>query len=141
VGIYVGKNPIPVDTAMIAQLNEIEKTEESIAKKHILNNRDNSTTTIYYLLLKRHLRKGGMSIADITKYNAEDFKPAHPNPVRKLQFIQKHRSQSQDCEPAGWEQELVENLSQVKFLASIQRISTLQERSETAHKSRRSNHP
>jgi len=100
VGIYVGKNPIPVDTAMIAQLNEIEKTEESIAKKHILNNRHNSTTTIYYLLLKRHLRKGGMSIADITKYNAEDFKPAHPNPVRKLQFIQKHRSQSQDCEPA-----------------------------------------
>lgn len=99
-GIYVGQNPIPVDTAMIAQLNEIEKTDEAIAKKHILNNRHNSTTTIYYLLLKRHLRKGGTSIADITKYDADDFKPEHPNPVRKLQFIQKHRSQSQDCEPA-----------------------------------------
>ena len=85
---------------MIAQLNEVEKTEEAVAKKHILNNRHNSTTTIYYLLLKRHLRKGGTSIADITKYNAEDFKTGHPNPVRRLQFIQKHRSQSQDCEPA-----------------------------------------
>ena len=85
---------------MIAELNEVEKTEEAIARRHILSNRHNSTTTIYYLLLKRHLRKGGASIADITKYNADDFKPGHPNPVKKLQFIQKHRSQSQDCEPA-----------------------------------------
>ena len=85
---------------MIAELNEVEKTEEAIARRHILNNRHNSTTTIYYLLLKRHLRKGGASIADITKYNADDFKPGHPNPVKKLQFIQKHRSQSQDYEPA-----------------------------------------
>lgn len=84
VGIYVGKNPIPVDLGMIAQVNEIEKIDEATAKKYVVNNRHNSTTTIYYLLLKRHLRKGGASIADITKYDADAFKPEHPNPVRKL---------------------------------------------------------
>ena len=84
VGIYVGKNPIPVDMDIISQLKNYEETDEAQARKYVLTNRHNSATTIYYLLLKRHLRKGGTSIADITKYNADNFKPEHPNPVRKL---------------------------------------------------------
>jgi len=32
-------------------------------------NRHNNITTVYYLLLKKHLRHGGTSIADLTKYN------------------------------------------------------------------------
>jgi hypothetical protein len=34
-------------------------------------NRHNGFTTAYYLTLKRFLRQGGKSIADITKYNAD----------------------------------------------------------------------
>lgn len=34
-------------------------------------NRHNGLTTAYYLTLKRFIRQGGKSIADITKYNAE----------------------------------------------------------------------
>ena len=33
-------------------------------------NRHNGLTTAYYLTLKRFIRQGGKSIADITKYNA-----------------------------------------------------------------------
>ena len=40
-----------------------------------MNNRHNSITTTYYLLLKKHIRKGGQSIADIIKYKPEDFMP------------------------------------------------------------------
>lgn len=74
-GIYVGKNPIPVDPDIIKQVPAIEQCEEQQAAKYVANNRHNSITTIYYLILKRHLRKGGTSIADITKYKPEDFQP------------------------------------------------------------------
>ena len=74
-GIYVSKNPIPIDEEILNQVLEIEKCSLDQAKKYILTNRHNSITTIYYLLLKKHLKKGGASIADITKYNPDDFKP------------------------------------------------------------------
>ena len=44
---------------------------------------------MYYLLLKKHLRKGGQSIADITKYNPENFKVIKSYRhllVKKLEF-------------------------------------------------------
>ena len=79
-GIIVGRNPIPVDPEILAMVKEHQDNFNSeTASKLILHNRHNSTTTVYYLLLKRFLRKGGVSIADITKYNPEDFKPQHPN--------------------------------------------------------------
>lgn len=78
-GIYVGKNPIPVDMNIVAQISEYEECDEQQAKRYITNNRHNSITTIYYLILKKFLRKGGLSIADITKYDPEEFKPVHPN--------------------------------------------------------------
>ena len=59
---------------MISKINDYETVDENQAKKYVLNNRHNSSTTIYYLILKKHLRKGGESIADITKYNPLDFK-------------------------------------------------------------------
>lgn len=74
-GIYVGKNPIPVDLDMIAQIPAIEPCDEQQAIKYVTNNRHNSITTVYYLILKRHIRKGGKSVADITKYKPEDFQP------------------------------------------------------------------
>ena len=81
-GILVGKNPIPVDMDIVAMISQFEQVDEQQARKFVANNRHNPTTTIYYLLLKRHLRKGGNSIADITKYNPDKFKLEHPNPVK-----------------------------------------------------------
>jgi len=40
-----------------------------VARHQIESNRHNSLTTTYYLTLKRFIRQGGKSIADITKYN------------------------------------------------------------------------
>lgn len=39
------------------------------ARSQIEQNRQTSVTTAYYLSLKRFIRSGGKSIADITKYN------------------------------------------------------------------------
>ena len=48
---------------MVAKINDYETGEENLdeqqAKKYVINNRHNSVTTIYYLILKKHLRKGG----------------------------------------------------------------------------------
>jgi hypothetical protein len=41
------------------------------ARGAIEQNRHNGLSTTYYLALKRWLRQGNKSIADITKYNAE----------------------------------------------------------------------
>jgi len=64
---------------IVAKVSEHETGEEPFdeqqAKRHVTNNRHNSITTIYYLILKKHLRKGGQSIADITKYHPDNFKP------------------------------------------------------------------
>ena len=64
---------------IIAKINDYETGEENCdetqAKKYVTNNRHNSITTIYYLILKKHLRKGMNSVADITKYHPDNFKP------------------------------------------------------------------
>jgi len=41
------------------------------ARRQVEQNRHNSLTTTYYLTLKRWIRQGNKSIADITKYNAD----------------------------------------------------------------------
>jgi hypothetical protein len=41
------------------------------AYSDISQNRHNSLTTTYHLMLKRFIRQGGKSIADISKYNSE----------------------------------------------------------------------
>jgi hypothetical protein len=52
--------------------NTFEKTKTLMeACSDISQNRHNSLTTTYYLTLKRFVRQGGKSIADITKYNNE----------------------------------------------------------------------
>ena len=59
---------------IVDEAREVEETDPDQAKRYISTNRHNSTTTIYYLLLKKYLRKGGTSIADIKKYNPNEFK-------------------------------------------------------------------
>lgn len=61
----MGMHPIPVDYKIVEQLEEY-KFELEHTKRCIEQNRHNHLTTTYYLLLKRFLRQGGKSIADLT---------------------------------------------------------------------------
>lgn len=82
---------------IVEQVREVEEVDPEQARKYIASNRHNATTTIYYLLLKRHLRKGGQSSADIKKYDADECKRNAENGRAKLNLLkQAHpRSQSQ----------------------------------------------
>ena len=84
-GIYVGKDPIPVDLAIMDEILQFQKIDLEQVSKHIETNRHNSNTTIYYILLKKFLRKGGNSIADITKYDPQNFVVMHPDPKKQMQ--------------------------------------------------------
>ena len=70
-GIIVGLHPIPVDTEILGQLMQEygENFEIEQVKRFVEANRHNMQTTAYYLLLKKFIRQGGRSIADITLYN------------------------------------------------------------------------
>lgn len=73
-GILIGQhNPIPTDLNILENVlakYRLDKTFKE-SRAEIESNRHNSLTTTYYLTLKRFIRQGGKSIADITKYNAE----------------------------------------------------------------------
>lgn len=69
-------------------MQQIESVNELECAKFVQTNRHNANTTLYYLLLKRHIRKGGESIADLTKYNAADFlKESRQNLVQQKRAL------------------------------------------------------
>lgn len=72
-GILIGQNMIPVDTDILTKIISEHSFKETVeqATKMVLQNKHNALTTTYYLTLKRFIRQGGQSIADITKYNAK----------------------------------------------------------------------
>ena len=70
-GILVGYDQIPVDSAILKQLEDYNIKSEYV-RQCIEANKHNSTTTGYYLLLKQHIINGGASITDsfqTTSYN------------------------------------------------------------------------
>ena len=64
-------HPIPVDMEILGQLMHDfgENFETEQVKRFVEANRHNMQTTAYYLLLKKFIRQGGRTIADITLYN------------------------------------------------------------------------
>jgi 5'-AMP-activated protein kinase, catalytic alpha subunit len=61
-GILVGYQTIPVDQIILGKL-EGYKIDKDYAQKCIEANKHNNVSTGYYLLLKKHLRDGGTSLA------------------------------------------------------------------------------
>jgi len=53
------------------------------ARRFIEANKHNPLTTCYYLTLKRFIRSGGKSIADITKYNPSQIERLIQNELIK----------------------------------------------------------
>ena len=72
-GIIVGLHPIPIDLEIVSQLENDygDNFDLEQVKKFVETNRHNMQTTAYYLLLKKFIRQGGKSVADITLYNPQ----------------------------------------------------------------------
>ena len=153
-GIYVGKDPIPVDMNIVSKINDYETVDENQARKYVQNNRHNSSTTIYYLILKKHLRKGGDSIADITKYDPDNFKPEiAQKPITIQQKVFKNESQTSNKMKHDMQKEILildkpksKMASQIKIKNGMQTNvqnfmplgsqSDLSDKKEPSHKSR-----
>ncbi len=64
-GIIVGVHQIPIEPAVLRQLSNFGFDPE-YTQKCVEANKHNSATTTYYLLLKKFLRDGGKSPADLS---------------------------------------------------------------------------
>ncbi|CAD8143364.1 unnamed protein product [Paramecium pentaurelia] len=67
-GIIIGYSRIPIDEDIVDQLAQKGYSADYI-KKCLDANKHNNLTTAYFLLLKKHLIKGGQSTADINSQN------------------------------------------------------------------------
>ena len=62
-GILVGYDQIPVDTGILKKLDSLKVNSEYV-KQCLEANKHNSSTTGYYLLLKKHIKNGGIANFD-----------------------------------------------------------------------------
>ena len=87
-GIIIGQNPIPVDVERLDDIMSrfaFNNQTPAAAKRQIEMNRHNGLSTTYYLTLKKFIRQGGKSIADITNYNPERYEQLLQNEHVKQQ--------------------------------------------------------
>ncbi|KAL4484933.1 hypothetical protein ABPG74_020110 [Tetrahymena malaccensis] len=63
-GVIVGYNHMPIDYDIVKELEQQGIDREELIKSLDANNHNNITTS-YYLLLKKHIKEGGQSKADI----------------------------------------------------------------------------
>lgn len=67
-GILVGTHRIPVDEVILEQTPDYNFEKEEV-RKHVVNNKHNKMTTLYYLLMLKASRNGYISPADVTNPN------------------------------------------------------------------------
>ena len=86
-GLIIDYHEVPVDVAIVDKMSELGYNREQVIHS-IRNNRHNKLTTIYYLLLKKFIRGGHISNADIssicfrTKLKSSRRKEARPPSTR-----------------------------------------------------------
>lgn len=76
-GIVIGYNKIPVDSSILNSL-KIYSYDLDRTKNCIEANRHNSTTTTYYLALKKFIKNGGFTPCD---FSSQNFDPSLLDPV------------------------------------------------------------
>jgi 5'-AMP-activated protein kinase catalytic alpha subunit len=71
-GINLGSIKLPVDEKI---LNKVEKLgfDKEICRTSVIENKCDSFTTVYYLVLKRFIREGGKSISDLNSLEFINF--------------------------------------------------------------------
>lgn len=74
-GTLVGRATPPFDPHILTKIEKEYKIKPSYTIQSLEANHHNSVTAIYFLLLKQHLRAGGVSIADsrLKSYNKDIF--------------------------------------------------------------------
>ena len=79
-GTYVGIDPTPIDINIL-KLLESHNIDIDYARKCIEANKHNHVTATYNLLLKKHIKAGGKSVADARQptYNPSIFLKRVPN--------------------------------------------------------------
>lgn len=79
-GTVMGIDPTPIDPDILNSLKDYDINIE-YARKCIEANKHNHITSTYYLLLKKHVKAGGDSIADprSPKYDPSYFLKRQPN--------------------------------------------------------------
>lgn len=79
----MGIDPVPMDPIILESLSQY-KIDVEYARKCLEANKHNHITATYYLLLKKHLRSGGDSIADprSPKYDPKYFFRRQPGFAR-----------------------------------------------------------
>lgn len=70
-GIKIGIDTIPLDNNILEEMPALGYEKES-TRRYIETNRHNAACTTYYLLLKKKLKQGFHSYADI---NSDNFDP------------------------------------------------------------------
>ncbi|CAD8081073.1 unnamed protein product [Paramecium sonneborni] len=80
-GIVIGFHRIPIDNNIVIQLKE-KGFNEDYVKICLDANKQNNVTTSYFLLIKRHLKSGGISTADI---NSVYFDQKLLEPIQRTQ--------------------------------------------------------
>ncbi len=79
-GTIMGIDPVPIDPEILQSLSQY-KINIDYAKKCLEANKHNHITATYFLLLKKHVKNGGDSIADprSPKYDPTYFLKRQPN--------------------------------------------------------------
>ena len=88
----MGIDPTPIDVDILKQL-EGHNIDIDYARKCIEANKHNHVTATYYLILKKHIKAGGESVADARKpsYNPTVFMKRVPN-LKNLLRIEREKS-------------------------------------------------
>ena len=79
-GTIMGIDPVPIDPEILESLSQYDINID-YAKKCLEANKHNTITATYFLLLKKHVKSGGESIADprSPKYDPAYFLKRQPN--------------------------------------------------------------
>ena len=105
-GTFVGIDPTPIDVQILRELNEHE-IDVDYARKCIEANKKNHVTACYFLLLKKHIKGGGESIADARKpsYDPNVFLKRVPNfkNLLKLEEENKDKDKEKGANPISGE--------------------------------------
>lgn len=76
-GIVIGYNKIPVDTSVLSSLKAYNYDLDH-TKNCLEANRHTSTTTSYFLALKKFVKNGGFTTCD---FSSENFDPSLLDPI------------------------------------------------------------
>ena len=84
-GVFVDEDVLPVDVEIIAEIHNDFHIDISKIINDVIKNRHNKITTAYYLILKRKIRNGEISIADISS-NSTSFIKYIKSPISKMAY-------------------------------------------------------